>query len=249
MKKIYLFFIFFFPVIIFAQDNQDNLEIIYHNKSGIVVEKALANSYRVIFWDSIRGKTVLIKEFKNTGELVESGYYKMNNRTVKDGICNEYYLSGNIGYIKNYSNNKLNGDVFGYYYTGQIRRQDFFKNDTLISGKCYTLSGKDTTYFPMQVIPTFFGGHSKLISYITENIKYPLTAQNSGLEGRVVVDFCIDVDGKISETSIRSFSNYLFIDEARRVVKNTSGFWTPGYLEGQLTKMWMSIPIAFTVKK
>lgn len=79
--------------------------------------------------------------------------------------------------------------------------------------------------------PSFPGGESAMKSYLNSNVKYPVEAQENGIQGRVIVQFIIEKDGSISDVKI-SRSVFSSLDrEALRVVKAMPK-WNPGKLKG-----------------
>lgn len=54
-----------------------------------------------------------------------------------------------------------------------------------------------------EVLPSFQGGEQALFQFIAQNIRYPLTAMDAGVQGRVVVQFVVEKDGKVSDIHIQ----------------------------------------------
>ena len=50
--------------------------------------------------------------------------------------------------------------------------------------------------------PSFPGGESAMKSYLNSTLKYPIDAQENGVQGRVIVQFIIEKDGSISDVKI-----------------------------------------------
>ena len=51
-------------------------------------------------------------------------------------------------------------------------------------------------------MPEFPGGLSACMSYLARNVKYPTIAMENGIQGRVLVQFCVEKDGSISNTVV-----------------------------------------------
>lgn len=47
-------------------------------------------------------------------------------------------------------------------------------------------------YDKVEEMPSFPGGSGALASFIAANLKYPVVAQENGIQGRVVVKFVVD---------------------------------------------------------
>ena len=50
--------------------------------------------------------------------------------------------------------------------------------------------------------PTFPGGTAALMSWLSQNIKYPVIAAENGVKGRVIVQFVVEKDGSITDVVV-----------------------------------------------
>lgn len=108
------------------------------------------------------------------------------------------------------------------------------------------LDGGDV-YLIVDKMPSFPGGDDGLRKYLAQNIKYPLEAQEEGVQGRVFVKFVIEADGSISHVKVaRPFDPYLDW-EAVRVVKSMPN-WTPGKQDGKAVRVSYTVPINFVLQ-
>ena len=83
--------------------------------------------------------------------------------------------------------------------------------------------------------PSFPGGTNALNTFIVSNLKYPVFAQEKGIQGRVVVKFIVEKDGSISNVEVdRSVPG--LDNEAMRVVKAMPK-WIPGQINGKAVKV------------
>ena len=92
--------------------------------------------------------------------------------------------------------------------------------------------------------PSFPGGESAMKSYLKSNVKYPVEAQENGIQGRVIVQFIIEKDGSISDVKISRSVDPSFDREALRVVKAMPK-WNPGKLEGIPARVKNEVPVVF----
>lgn len=89
--------------------------------------------------------------------------------------------------------------------------------------------------------PSFPGGTNALNTFIVSNLKYPVFAQEKGIQGRVVVKFIVEKDGSISNVEVdRSVPG--LDNEAMRVVKAMPK-WIPGQINGKAVKVECSHPL------
>ncbi|NDV65256.1 M56 family metallopeptidase [Bacteroides sp. 224] len=104
-----------------------------------------------------------------------------------------------------------------------------------------------TDTVPFEVVenmPVFPGGHQALMTYLLNNVKFPPEAMESGIQGRVVVQFIVEKDGSVNNPVIvRSIDPYLD-KEALRVVSNMPN-WTPGTQRGKTVRVKYTIPVSF----
>ncbi|MDE6410854.1 MAG: energy transducer TonB [Muribaculaceae bacterium] len=77
-----------------------------------------------------------------------------------------------------------------------------------------------------QTSPAFPGGETALQTYITENLQYPASAKENGIEGVVSVTFTVKADGSIGNIKIKRMVDPDLEAEAIRLVKGMPK-WTP----------------------
>ena len=98
----------------------------------------------------------------------------------------------------------------------------------------------------VEKMPTFPGGEQKLLEYIGKNVRYPLTARESGIKGRVFVSFVIELDGSVSNVKVLRGIGGGCDEEAIRVVKAMPK-WKPGIQRGKAVRVSYLLPINFQV--
>ncbi len=92
--------------------------------------------------------------------------------------------------------------------------------------------------------PEFPGGTTALFDFINKNVKYPRSARDKGIEGRVFVQFVVEKDGSLSSfTVLRGVSDELDA-EAIRVLKAMPK-WKPGMNDGKPVRVQFTIPFNF----
>ena len=95
--------------------------------------------------------------------------------------------------------------------------------------------------------PSFPGGESAMKSYLNSTLKYPIDAQENGVQGRVIVQFIIEKDGSISDVKISESVNPSFDREALRVVKAMPK-WNPGKVNGIPVRVKNEVPVVFGLR-
>ena len=102
--------------------------------------------------------------------------------------------------------------------------------------------------YAVEKIAEFKGGAEAMNKFFADNVKYPVTAIKSGKSGRVVVQFVINTDGSVSDTKVLRSIHKDLDEEALRVVRLSSGLWTPARNNGKPVKSQYVIPVSFKVK-
>ena len=99
----------------------------------------------------------------------------------------------------------------------------------------------------VQQQPMFPGGPAALMKYLSENTKYPVVAQENGVQGRVTVQFVVEKDGSISDVHVLRGVDPSLDKEAVRVVKSMPR-WTPGKQNGITVRVNYRVPVLFRLQ-
>ncbi len=102
-------------------------------------------------------------------------------------------------------------------------------------------------YDMVEQAPQFPGGPQALMKWIGENVRYPVAAQEAGVQGRVICQFVIQADGTIGETKIMRGVSPELDAEALRIVKAMPA-WTPGMQDGQAVNVRYTLPVTFRLQ-
>jgi TonB family protein len=102
-------------------------------------------------------------------------------------------------------------------------------------------------YVVVEEMPMFPGGDVALLEFIAENTKYPETAKEHNIQGKVIIRFCVKPDGGVSLASVLKGISPDLDAEALRVVNSLPAF-NPGRQGGKAVPVWYMVPIAFTLK-
>ena len=105
----------------------------------------------------------------------------------------------------------------------------------------------DQVFTYVEEMPQFPGGVSEMTKFIEENIQYPKSAQDSGLQGSVYVHFIVSDIGVVDHVEVlRSFDDACSA-EAKRVIKSMP-LWKAGKQNGKFVCVYYTLPIRFTLK-
>lgn len=199
---------------------------------------------------------ITTRYYPDTNRAIEKMYYKSGKLKswnqfsiyfyrIQHGKQLEFYPEGKQKLEIDFNNGKYNGLLRTWYENGQLRRKDSFYMNEFISGRCYSNTGTDTTYFEYMVQPSFPRGEEARQKYLAKNIIYPAKARENGIQGTVYITFVVEPDGGITNVEILSGAKELS-GEALRVVKLMPN-WNPGYHEGKKARIKINMPIKFVV--
>ena len=110
-----------------------------------------------------------------------------------------------------------------------------------------TANAQQTDCEQYEVCPRFPGGDKAVMEFIKRNMRYPQSAKEEGVEGRVVVSFYVETDGSLTNLSIAKSADSRLNKEALRIIKKMPK-WEPGQLGGKIVRMKYSQPIIFRCK-
>lgn len=104
--------------------------------------------------------------------------------------------------------------------------------------------GSEAVFEGVDQMPQFPGGQEALSKFISDNLNYPKTASDKGIEGRVTVRFIVLRNGRVSNVEVLGSLNPACDKEAVRVVKMMPK-WTPGKEQGEDVSVFYTLPILY----
>ena len=99
----------------------------------------------------------------------------------------------------------------------------------------------------VEQMPSFPGGMGALMSWLSQNIKYPVIAAENGVQGRVIVQFVVEKDGSITDVKVAKSVDPSLDKEAARVV-SAMPKWTPGKQNGSAVRVKYTVPVTFKLQ-
>lgn len=106
---------------------------------------------------------------------------------------------------------------------------------------------KEQVFDMVEQMPTFPGGQAELMKFISTNLKYPVTAAESGVQGRVTCQFVVGADGAVRDVQVVKTLDPYCDKEAVRVIKSMPR-WIPGKQNGKPVPVKYTVPIVFKLK-
>lgn len=107
---------------------------------------------------------------------------------------------------------------------------------------------EEEVFVVVEKMPEFPGGQAALFKYLSENVKYPVIAQENGIQGRVICQFVVNKDGSIVDVEVvRSGGDASLDKEAVRVIKSMPK-WHPGQQRGKSVRVKYTVPVNFKLQ-
>lgn len=99
----------------------------------------------------------------------------------------------------------------------------------------------------VEEMPHFPGGPAALQAFLSSNTKYPVVAQENGVQGRVIVSFVVERDGSITDVRVVRSVDPSLDREASRVVRSMPR-WSPGKQNGSTVRVKYTVPVVFRLE-
>jgi TonB family protein len=114
----------------------------------------------------------------------------------------------------------------------------------VIAKKAKAENNGSGTYMAVEIQPEF-AGPGTLFQFISNNLHYPVNAAKNHIQGKVIVQFVVEITGEVNNvTVLRSVSPDLD-EEPVRVIKFTT--WHPGIQNGRKVRVRFALPITFSI--
>lgn len=106
----------------------------------------------------------------------------------------------------------------------------------------------DQPFLVAETMPSFQGGDLNTFrSWVQSNVKFPQIALENGIQGRVVLSFVIEKDGRLTNIQVLQTPDRSLSEEAIRVL-NKSPKWSPGKQRNQVVRVKYTLPVDFRVQ-
>ncbi len=105
----------------------------------------------------------------------------------------------------------------------------------------------DAPFVTAETMPKFQGGDLNTFrNWVQSNVKFPQIALENGIQGRVILSFVIERDGRLTNIKVLQTPDRSLSEEAIRVL-NKSPKWTPGKQRNQVVRVSYTLPVEFRV--
>lgn len=113
-----------------------------------------------------------------------------------------------------------------------------------IENSPHVSKSKDKIYTEVEIPPYYPGGVQAFNRMLQRTQKYPAEARKKGIEGKVLVAFVIDENGKPGNFEVVQALGY-GCDEAAVQTLKTMPLWKPGQQNGEPVHVKLTLPIVF----
>lgn len=96
----------------------------------------------------------------------------------------------------------------------------------------------------VEQLPEFPGGAVELMKWLTKNLRYPASARQRRVQGRVVAQFIVNTDGSLSDFSLVERVDPALDQETMRVLRMMPR-WKPGQQDQRPCRTMVAIPVVF----
>ena len=161
----------------------------------------------------------------------------LNARTVTDYVYDEPQKQQPVKKGKKAGTIKVNGQEIKVVEQGDI---------VTMEGEVDQDQAKEDAFDVVEEMPEFPGGPKALMDYLMTNVKYPKTAFDANIQGRVIAQFVVDKEGSVRDAHIVKSVDPALDAEALRVINNMPK-WRPGRQNGKVVNVKYTIPVSFSL--
>jgi len=105
----------------------------------------------------------------------------------------------------------------------------------------------DSVFEEIEEMPMYPGGAYGLRKHIASNVRYPISAQKNGLQGKFYIQFVVNTTGEVVDVKSVTSECPLLEMESRRVIEMMLP-WLPGKREGKPVKVSFTVPVNFVLQ-
>ena len=149
--------------------------------------------------------------------------------------------------------------LWGYQADGKLTTHDLsFTNDSRLFADSFKKKigldkfaaptdqndGDAKVYDVVEQMPSFNGGNMALMKYIENHLSYPVVAEREGIQGRVILQFIVEKDGRLSDIRVARSVDPQLDAEAVRIVASMPE-WIPGRNGDEVVRVRYTLPVTF----
>lgn len=132
--------------------------------------------------------------------------------------------------------------------TDTMAENCMFNDNMEVDSDCVQDADKVIDSSCVEIKPSFKGGDAnEFTKWVNARLEYPEIAKENGVQGRVTLQFTIDVDGTLYDVKVLRGVDAALDKEAVRVVSK-SPRWKPGIQRGRPVKVSYTFPVVFQLR-
>ena len=130
---------------------------------------------------------------------------------------------------------------------GSDEGQEVLKQNQVVVEKVEEKEEETKIFEVVEQMPQVPGGDAALMQYLSSHIKYPVVAEENGIQGRVVCTFVVERNGSITDVRVVKSVDPSLDKEAVRVIKGMPS-WIPGKQNGSAVRVKYTVPVTFRLQ-
>jgi protein TonB len=130
---------------------------------------------------------------------------------------------------------------------GSDEGQEVLKQNQQVVEKVEQKEEETKVFEVVEQMPQFPGGDAALMQFLNSHIKYPVVAEENGIQGRVVCTFVVERNGSITDVRVIKSVDPSLDKEAVRVLKSMPS-WIPGKQNGSAVRVKYTVPVTFRLQ-
>lgn len=215
----------------------ENMEVIRKNNKGNIIEQKTTNSDGVVDFEDHSGLVVIPEKLNGYLHFPIELWKKDKGNELIYFLYPKSFLSNSPGYGKKAKakDNEKSATRIPVEQADETIRVEFTPENENEIASIVEYPDKEAS-FP--------GGADAMKSFLAKEIIYPRHSLVLGDQGRIFVEFVVELDGSISNVKILRGVTTAIDLEAVRVIKRMPN-WTPAETKGQPVRARCRIPLSF----
>jgi len=169
----------------------------------------------------------------------------MYYRGKTEGKETYYYDNKQIRVEGNNKAGEHDGEWIGYFKDGKLSGKAVYEKGKQVSATFFDENGnQDHSKTVFQREAVYPSGTASLYQFLGQKLKYPNKAVRNNIQGRVVVQFKVTEEGKLTDIRLNTSVEKTLDAEALRVVRMIPD-WEPAIIGGIPTYSYFKLPIDF----
>jgi protein TonB len=165
----------------------------------------------------------------------------VDDNEVTEPIPDQETLNNTDAKISNVTQDGIEGDI-------PVEDPDATKGSQPEMPVAVKVEESNQIFTAVEQNPEFMGGMDALARFLQKNLRYPTSAVNANVGGRVYMQFVVGQDGSITKIDVLKGIGFGCDEEAQRVVKLMPR-WSPGKQSGRPVAVRYTLPISFVLSE